>query len=77
MLKFKKDYNKPAEAAPSSVDKAAFIKSSMEKLQARRGVVPAYNEQEKPKTDLNNQPIGGRRKTRRRSNRKKTHRRRK
>ena len=77
MLKFKKDYNKPADKVSSDADKAAFIKSSMEKLQARRGTVLAYNEQEKPKTDLNNQPIGGKRKTRRRLNRKKTHRRRK
>ena len=77
MLKFKKDYNKPAEKVSPDADKAAFIKSSMEKLQARRGTVLAYNEQEKPKVDLNNQPIGGKRKTRRRLNRKKTHRRRK
>jgi hypothetical protein len=76
MLKFKKDYNKPVESAPS-VDKTAFIKTSMEKLQARRGVVPAYNEPEKQKTDLNNQPIGGKRKTGRRLNRKKTRRSRK
>jgi len=74
-IKFKTDFRKKEEPPKN------HVQLGLEKLQARRGIVPAYDEKEKDERprDLNDQVLnqGGRHKSRRRkTRRRKTHRRR-
>jgi hypothetical protein len=75
-LKFKKDFRNlplPSKQEPN------HIQQGLEKLQARRGEVPAYDQKQDRPRDLNGQLIkqGGKYKTKKRSyNKRKTQRKR-